>query len=155
MTLGSGSHAESAMAAYARRQGQLDNWRESDTAKESSDIRNRPKKIKFADKCIFQAACASNDKAMVARMIRDGYDINAVDEDGITALHQVALTFGVLRVVWDTLIAHLLFPQACIDDNFEMVEFLLKNGADVNISDNEGWTPLHAVASCCYVSITK
>lgn len=36
-----------------------------------------------------------------------------------------------------------------------MVEFLLQNGADVNISDNEGWTPLHAVATCCYVSIAK
>ncbi|CAG7823580.1 unnamed protein product [Allacma fusca] len=132
MTLGGGSHAESAMAAFSRRQGQLESWRDSDTAKESSDIRNRPKRVKFADKCIFQAACASNDKAQVARMVRDGYDINAVDEDGITALH-----------------------QACIDDNFEMVEFLLDNGADVNISDNEGWTPLHAVASCCYASITK
>lgn len=50
---------------------------------------------------------------------------------------------------------NLSFFQACIEDNYEMVEFLLANGADLNISDNEGWTPLHAVATCCYVSIAK
>lgn len=38
--------------------------------------------------------------------------------------------------------------QACIDDNLEMVEFLVHNGADINKQDNEGWTPLHATASC-------
>ena len=90
MTLGGGvSQSESAVLAYSKRKAQLDRWKESDTEKESTEIRSRPKRVKFADKCIFQAACASNDKGQVARMIKEGYDINAVDEDGITALHQV------------------------------------------------------------------
>lgn len=36
-----------------------------------------------------------------------------------------------------------------------MVEFLVKQGADVNRGDNEGWTPLHATASCGFMYIAK
>lgn len=36
-----------------------------------------------------------------------------------------------------------------------MVEFLVEHGADVNRGDNEGWTPLHATASCGFISIAK
>jgi protein phosphatase 1 regulatory subunit 12A len=36
-----------------------------------------------------------------------------------------------------------------------MVEFLVKRGADVNRGDNEGWTPLHASASCGFKSIAR
>lgn len=48
------------------------------------------------------------------------------------------------------------FPlQACIDENFDMVKFLVENRADVNRQDNEGWTPLHAAASCGYLNIAE
>ena len=45
--------------------------------------------------------------------------------------------------------------QACIDDNLEMVKFLIDQGADINATDNDGWTPLHAASSCGHVSVTE
>ena len=45
--------------------------------------------------------------------------------------------------------------QACIDDNLDMVEFLVEHGANINSGDHEGWTPLHATASCGFLSIAR
>ncbi|RXG58833.1 Protein phosphatase 1 regulatory subunit 12A [Armadillidium vulgare] len=44
---------------------------------------------------------------------------------------------------------------ACIDNNLEIVEFLVDSGADINRCDMEGWTPLHATASCGSVSMAE
>uniref|UniRef100_A0A8C2RPT2 Protein phosphatase 1 regulatory subunit n=1 Tax=Capra hircus TaxID=9925 RepID=A0A8C2RPT2_CAPHI len=46
-------------------------------------------------------------------------------------------------------------PQACIDENLEVVRFLVEQGATVNQADNEGWTPLHVAASCGYLDIAR
>lgn len=45
--------------------------------------------------------------------------------------------------------------QACIDENLDVVKFLVENGASINQQDNEGWTPLHAAASCGYLNIAE
>ncbi|ERE91589.1 protein phosphatase 1 regulatory subunit 12A-like protein [Cricetulus griseus] len=54
-------------------------------------------------------------------------------------------------------IDHLLeiTAMACIDDNVDMVKFLVENGANINQPDNEGWIPLHAAASCGYLDIAE
>ncbi|EAW72335.1 protein phosphatase 1, regulatory (inhibitor) subunit 12C, isoform CRA_c [Homo sapiens] len=44
---------------------------------------------------------------------------------------------------------------ACIDENLEVVRFLVEQGATVNQADNEGWTPLHVAASCGYLDIAR
>ena len=56
---------------------------------------------------------------------------------------------------YDSNVSFSLIFQACIDDNLEMVEFLVERGSDVNRGDNEGWTPLHATASCGFLSIAR
>lgn len=36
-----------------------------------------------------------------------------------------------------------------------MVKFLINLGADVNVEDREGWTPLHATVNCGHEEIAE
>ncbi len=44
---------------------------------------------------------------------------------------------------------------ACREKNYEIAKILIENGADINIVDNEGWTPLMRVASMGDEKITE
>ncbi|XP_048665657.1 protein phosphatase 1 regulatory subunit 12B isoform X6 [Marmota marmota marmota] len=133
-----GKRAES---ARMRRAEQLRRWRGSLTEQEPAErrstgrqpqTRHRSPKVRFEDGAVFLAACSSGDTDEVKKLLTRGADINTVNVDGLTALH-----------------------QACIDENLDMVKFLVENRANVNQQDNEGWTPLHAAASCGYLNIAE
>nr|XP_055175019.1 protein phosphatase 1 regulatory subunit 12B isoform X5 [Nyctereutes procyonoides] len=133
-----GKRAES---ARMRRAEQLRRWRGSLTEQEPAERRGagrqpQPRRgsprVRFEDGAVFLAACSSGDTDEVKKLLARGADINTVNVDGLTALH-----------------------QACIDENLDMVKFLVENRANVNQQDNEGWTPLHAAASCGYLNIAE
>ncbi|XP_051003415.1 protein phosphatase 1 regulatory subunit 12B isoform X3 [Acomys russatus] len=133
-----GKRAES---ARARRAEQLRRWRGSLTEQEPAErqgagrqlqTRRGSPRVRFEDGAVFLAACSSGDTDEVKKLLARGADINTVNVDGLTALH-----------------------QACIDENLDMVKFLVENRANVNQQDNEGWTPLHAAASCGYLNIAE
>ncbi|XP_071133917.1 protein phosphatase 1 regulatory subunit 12A-like isoform X39 [Mytilus edulis] len=124
--------ADESLSALNRRFNQLKRWEESETNKASHLPKEKPRKVKFQDGCVFLAACSSGDRDEVLQLLKKGADINTSNIDGLTALH-----------------------QACIDDNLDMVEFLVQHSADVDVCDNEGWTPLHATASCGFTEIAR
>ncbi|KAM3822463.1 LOW QUALITY PROTEIN: protein phosphatase 1 regulatory subunit 12C [Vipera latastei] len=93
----------------------------------------RPRAVRFDAAAEFLACCAGAELEAAREMLRaDPAAVNGTNADGISALH-----------------------QACIDENMEVVEFLVENGADINQADNEGWTPLHVAASCGYIEIAQ
>ena len=49
---------------------------------------------------------------------------------------------------------HLLL-QCCIDNNEAMMKLLVEHGADVNVTDRELWTPLHASSTCGHVNLAR
>ncbi|CAG5128326.1 unnamed protein product, partial [Candidula unifasciata] len=120
--------------AELKRQEQLRRWKDSDTDIEPTYPKRKKTAVQFQDGCVFLAACSSGDTDEVEKLLQNDKrtDINTANVDGLTALH-----------------------QACIDDNLEMVEFLVEHGADIDVCDNEGWTPLHATASCAFLDIAR
>ncbi|XP_072282404.1 protein phosphatase 1 regulatory subunit 12C isoform X7 [Pyxicephalus adspersus] len=141
--------AAAAAQAKERRKEQLRQWARSCTNQEAAEPRwqQRRKRIdeqrdgdagrtvRFERAAEFLAACAGGDLLEAEEMLRGQYGkeiIDSTNADGISALH-----------------------QACIDENLEVVEFLVNHGANVNQADNEGWTPLHVAASCGYMEIAE
>jgi len=73
-----------------RREKQLRRWDISATNKESDRPRISDKsRVKFADGCVFLAACSSCDTDEVERLLSKGANINTTNVDGLTPLHQV------------------------------------------------------------------
>eukprot|EP01046_Picozoa_sp_COSAG06_P070621 COSAG06_NODE_19829_length_820_cov_1.643551_1_plen_82_part_10 len=68
-------------------------------------------------------AANSGDTAAIARLVREGANVNAVDGNGNTPLH-----------------------NAAISGHAEAVEALARAGAEVNAVNQYGNTPLHLAA---------
>lgn len=137
-----------AAAARERRQEQLRQWGARAGAEPGPGER-RARTVRFDRAAEFLAACAGGDLDEARLMLRaadpgPGAELDpaapppalavldSTNADGISALH-----------------------QACIDENLEVVRFLVEQGATVNQADNEGWTPLHVAASCGYLDIAR
>lgn len=43
-----------------------------------------------------------------------------------------------------------IFMQCCLDNNIPGIELLLECNANINIQDDDFWTPLHVAAACGY-----
>ncbi|XP_032984085.1 protein phosphatase 1 regulatory subunit 12C isoform X2 [Rhinolophus ferrumequinum] len=137
-----------ATAARERRREQLRQWGARAGAEPGPGER-RSRTVRFERAAEFLAACAGGDLDEARLMLRaadpdPGAEqdpaappparavLDSTNADGISALH-----------------------QACIDENLEVVQFLVEQGATVNQADNEGWTPLHVAASCGYLDIAR
>ena len=82
------------VSAVQKRISQLKEWENSETNKMSSTIlpSRRTPKIKFPDSVVFLAAAHSGDTEEVERLVKkEGADVNSVNKDGLTSLHQVGL----------------------------------------------------------------
>ncbi|XP_078591086.1 uncharacterized protein LOC144870583 isoform X2 [Branchiostoma floridae x Branchiostoma japonicum] len=90
----------------------------------------RPSGVKFSAPVMFQESVQSGDfRGIVeagALLRRKSVDVqvNAINQAGLTALHQAAL-----------------------DGNIDFVKLLVRHGAKVNCQDEDGWTPLHAAVA--------
>lgn len=114
-----GKRAES---ARARRAEQLRRWRGSLTEQEPAErqgagrqlqTRRGSPRVRFEDGAVFLAACSSGDTDEVKKLLARGADINTVNVDGLTALHQVGLLF-LLCVCGGSLTCKPVTPVSCL-----------------------------------------
>lgn len=80
------------------------------------------------------SAVKENDLNLIKKIIQEHGSkvMNEVDDIGQTPLH-----------------------VACFGDDTSLVEFLVKQGSDINCTDNNQWTPLHCSCSASKFSITE
>ncbi|XP_018081720.1 protein phosphatase 1 regulatory subunit 12C isoform X2 [Xenopus laevis] len=118
-----------------RRRRVGDGEEEEDEGDRASQGEGDGRAVRFERAAEFLASCAAGDLLEAEEMLTGDSGKEVIDStntDGISALH-----------------------QACIDENLEVVEFLVNHRANVNQADNEGWTPLHVAASCGYMEIAE
>ena len=79
--------------AVSKRQIQLQGWKESETNRESAVIKptRLQTHVKFSQgNLVFLSAVRSGDVEEVERFLQEGFDVDSINEDGLTGLHQVS-----------------------------------------------------------------
>ena len=99
---------EANLLKQKKREEQIKKWREreSDTTtttpllsgggnyqQDQQIIKKSSSKVKFPQSCVFLAACTANDLDEVRYYLKNGVNINSINNDGLTALHQVSCIF--------------------------------------------------------------
>lgn len=118
--------------------------------------------INSEDRTALQKASIKGHKAVVAYLLDHGGDVRHADRDGVTSVH-LAVQYGFMEI------AQLLIDSGadlhcrsngwapihlCHDDP-EMMQCLLKNGADVNDTGKQGYTALYIAALNNHPEVVK
>lgn len=96
---------------------------------------------------------------MVKMLIACKINVNLKDRSGTTALYRAASqgnenNFVLFKTENFQNSVTFVLSLARIDHK-DVVQLLLKNGADVNVKNNEQWTPLHAASYFGYLDVVQ
>ncbi|KAJ0025416.1 hypothetical protein Pint_07691 [Pistacia integerrima] len=108
---------------------------------------------------------ASGEFYLVDALLKHNVDINAVDKDGLTAIHKSII--GKKQAVTNYLLRESANPFVCDDNGATLLHYavqtasspaikiLLLYNVDLNLQDNDGWTPLHLAVQARRTDIVK
>ncbi|XP_028784399.1 ankyrin repeat domain-containing protein, chloroplastic isoform X2 [Neltuma alba] len=108
---------------------------------------------------------ASGEFYLVDSLLKHNVDINAVDKDGLTALHKAiigkkqAITNYLLRNSANPFILDkegaTLMHYAVQTASSQTIKILLLYNVDINLQDNDGWTPLHVAVQARRTDVVR
>ncbi|XP_078517003.1 relA-associated inhibitor isoform X4 [Lissotriton helveticus] len=93
--------------------------------KHSSPKKTRSRRARLNPLVLLLDAALTGELDVVQQAVKEMNDPSQANDEGITALH-----------------------NAICGANYEIVDFLIDIGVNVNSPDSHGWTPLHCAASC-------
>ncbi|CAI7641033.1 unnamed protein product [Penicillium crustosum] len=95
-------------------------------------------------------ASSKGHEAVARLLIEKEADVNASDKEGLTPLQ------GALKNGYEAMLVLLNPPDKSSSNGHEVVtRLLIDKGADINTSDNRGWTPLHWASSKGREAVTR
>ncbi|KAF2312465.1 hypothetical protein GH714_034766 [Hevea brasiliensis] len=108
---------------------------------------------------------ASGELYLMDALLKHNVDINAVNVDGLTALHKAiickkqAITSYLLRESANPFVRDsdgaTLMHYAVQTASSPAIKLLLLYNVDINLQDNDGWTPLHVAVQAQRTDIVK
>lgn len=108
---------------------------------------------------------ASGEFYFVDALLKHNVDINAVDKDGLTALHKAII--GKKMAVTNYLLRESANPFVVDEDGATLLHYAVQTASspaikilmlynvDINLQDNDGWTPLHLAVQGRRTDIVK
>ena len=101
-------------------------------------------------------AIEKGDVQKIRKLISKGYDVNAASGGGQNML-TLTFWYGLRKVspFSDTQQISLMTQEEVESKILEMLEMLIDSGADINVLDPHGWTPIHSAAQRKQLRIVK
>ncbi|XVF18098.1 hypothetical protein REPUB_Repub10bG0182300 [Reevesia pubescens] len=108
---------------------------------------------------------ASGEFYLVDALLKHNVDINAVDKNGLTAIHKAII--GKKQAITNYLLRESANPFVRDEDGATLMHYavnaasaptiklLLLYNVDINLQDNDGWTPLHLAVQTRRTDVVK
>ncbi|GKV45125.1 hypothetical protein SLEP1_g52241 [Rubroshorea leprosula] len=108
---------------------------------------------------------AAGEFYLVDSLLKHNIDINAMDKDGLTALHKAII--GKRQAITNFLLRESANPFVLDEDGATLMHYavqtasspiiklLLLYNVNINLQDNDGWTPLHLAVQARRTDIVK
>lgn len=112
------------------------------------------RRVRFPDEVIFENEIKEQDGLAVMKMLRRAsvdIDLNRINTAGTDRDQTKVQEIFYISSLSGLTALH----QAVLDNNLAVIKILIGHGADLNLQDEDSWTPLHAACANGHYEIAE